>query len=283
MMVHVTKDSGVRDYWTFSWLRFPAGYAFEERAIHPPSPQIKLDPKRRELLIAEKRGIPSPDIYHPLEDVPGISRIFSEVRTPSAALAFANEYGTLGFDRVPRFLLRHDSDGGERVMDWLHEAQRLRNLYTLLDLCASGDQRELSKMVHWGAGSVMVSFSKTIKRAIAHSGKNTQWLKRWKHGDPFGPSKLFIAEEYNSQIDQMASPLLLLDLKSDLRPHISPTCLLGAIWLEFGEVASGVRKQIPCEYCGRIMDVTGLNRNKRVHKNCSLRVRMARYRQGLKG
>lgn len=79
---------------------------------------------------------------------------------------------------------------------------------------------------------------------------------------------------------QMASPMLLLDAKGDLRPYNSAASLLGALWLEFGQVASGVRKQIPCESCGQWMDVTNNRSHKRKHANCSLREKMARYRRG---
>ena len=287
MRVHITKDGGVADYWTFTWARWRDGYQFEERAIRPKVvygdsrvPRIE-QPKRLLLSLAAPRA--NPEVYHPLDDSPGISREFSAVETPEDALRFANTYGLLGLGDVPRMQLGHDMDGAEQVFYWLEEAQRLRHVYRLSDLCQSKDVRGLGKMIYWTRGSVTVTFPNGIKRVIVHSGKNSQWLNVWKRGDVFGPAKLFIAEEYNAQIHQMASPLLLLDSRGELKPHSSPACLLGAIWLEFGEVASGVRKQTLCEYCGRMMDVTNNRSDKRVHKKCSLRERMARYRQAQKG
>lgn len=288
MRVHITKDGGVADYRTFTWARWRDGYQFEERAIRPLAPQIKQpDPERKHLLLSLGATKAKPDVYHPLDDAPddspGISREFSAIETPEGALRFANRYGLLGLGYVPRMQLGHDMEGAEQVFYWLEEAQRLRHVYRLLDLCQSKNVRGLGKMIHWTRGSVTVTFPNGIKRAVVHSGKNSQWLNVWKRGDVLGPAKLFIAEEYNSQIDNMASPLLLLDSRSELKPHISPASLLGAIWLEFGEVASGVRKQTVCEYCGLVMDVTNNRSHKRVHDNCSLRVRMARYRQAQKG
>jgi hypothetical protein len=285
MRVHLTKDGGVADYRTFTWARWRDGYQFEERAIRPKvvyggAPRIE-QAKRLLLSLAATRA--DPEVYHPLDDSPGISREFSAIKTPEDALRFANRYGLLGLGYVPRMQLGHDMDEAEPIFYWLEEAQRLRHVYKLSDLCQSKDVRGLGKMIYWARGSVTVTFPHGIKRAVVHSGKNSQWLNVWERGDVFGPAKLFIAEEYNSKIDQMASPLLLLDSRSELKPHISPASLLGAMWLEFGEVASGVRKQTVCEYCGLVMDVTNNRSHKRVHDNCSLRVRMARYRQAQKG
>jgi hypothetical protein len=288
MRVHLTKDGGVADYWTFTWARWKDGYQFEERAIRPSPPRINQpNTERKRLLLSLAATKAEPEVYHPLNDYPGISLAFSAIETPENALRFANEYGLLGLGYVPRMQLNHDAHEAEQVSYWLEEAQRLRHVYSLSDLCQSKDVRGLGKMIHWTRGSVTVTFpngiKRAIKRAIVHSGKNSQWLNVWKRGDVFGPAKLFIAEEYNSQIDQLASPLLLVDSRGDLRPHSSPACLLGAIWLEFGEVASGIRKQAVCEYCGRVMDVTTNRSHKRVHDNCSRRVRMARYRLAQKG
>ena len=285
MRVHLTKDGGVADYRTFTWARWRDGYQFEERAIRPKvvyggAPRIE---QRKRLLLSLAATKAFREDYHPLDDSPGISREFSAIETPKDALQFANEYGLLGLGEVPRMQLGQDMDGAEQVFYWLEEAQRLRHVYRLSDLCQSKDVRGLGKMIYWTRGSVTVTFPNGIRRAIVHSGNNSQWLNVWKRGDVFGPAKLFIAEEYNSQIDKMASPLLLLDSRSELKPHISTASLLGAIWLEFGEVASGVRKQTVCEYCGLVMDVTNNRSHKRVHDNCSLRVRMARYRQAQKG
>lgn len=268
MRVHVAKDEGVRDYRTFTWARWRDGYQFEERVIRPWPP----DPLRKHLLLSRTTPKAQPELYRPLDDSPGISREFAAIETPEGALRFANTYGLLGSNDFPRI----DRHGAELVSDWLMQAQRLRQVYRFWDLCESKDIRGLGKMIRWTSGSVTITFDDMFRIWSPLPSLNT-----YKRGDVVGIAKLFIVEEYNSRMDQMASPILLLDLQGKLKPHISPGSLLAAIWLEFGELASGVRKQAACESCGRVMDVTGNRSHKRIHTNCSLRLRMARYRKKL--
>jgi hypothetical protein len=220
-------------------------------------------------------------VYYPLEVESGISRRFASLSDPEGVLTFANAYGLLGFEEVRQLqAYREEVDkNGERVGEWLMKAQQLRRLFEVWDLVQAGNERKLRRIIQWSPHGVSARFPE-IKpgHVIADAVRNTAWIDRWKPGDVIGPAKLFLVDQFNQNMGQMASPILLLDAKGTLRPYNSPTSLLSAMWLEFGQVASGVRKQILCESCGQWMDVTNNRSHKRKHANCSLREKMARYR-----
>src|SRR5262249_45675160 len=134
---------------------------------------------------------------------------------------------------------------GERVQDWLMQARRLKRLYQIWDLLEADNKNELGHIIRWDTNGVIALFPEVnplgehTGTAIAHGIRNIDWLKRWKPGDVIGPAKLYLVDQFNENMHQMASPMLLLDAKGALRPYNSPASLLAALWLEFGQVASG--------------------------------------------
>lgn len=286
MRVHRTKDAGIPDYWHFDWLRWKGGYAIEWKTpmAVPPSllenhPDLKLP------FVVLRRGAEQGEVYQPLEQEPGISREFAELAHPDMVIAFANRFGLLGLDEVPRLhaYRQETRKRGENVNLWLKEAAALKRAYLIWDLCEAQNARNLRDVIRWSDDGVIAVFPDGTSLGVAdHGALNPGWLKIWKRGDVFGPARLLIAEQFNEHMRQMASPMVLINSKGGFRPHSAPASLLGALWLEFGELITGVRKQAPCELCGKLMDVTENRSHKRMHSHCSLRLRMARYRRSQK-
>ncbi len=278
MRVHLPKDTGPTNYYKFPWIRYRCGFRLERRLPRSTSPLKPHDdnPIERLYLTAdEEKGTPS-EIYYPLEEHPGLARKFAEISDPDAVLQFAVQYGVLGLDG-----LGQDS-GDEDVMMWLLEASQLRRALGVWDLLDSKDMPGLREIFKWKDKSVIARFPNSKATRWITSPGNQRWLQVWKPGDVIGPAKLFLAEEFNRVMNVMASPTILLDAKGNFKTYSVPVSLLAAMWLEFSEIVTGVRKLQPCELCGRLMDVTDNRRHKRMHDNCSLRLRMARYRRAQK-
>lgn len=294
MIVKSTRNTGATDYWHFKWLRFPGRFVIGVRGA-------TREPLCREYQAITLTQGAEAQVYFPLKDEPGISRAFSELSDASAALGFANRFGELGLVGVGRFQERYNSlptearPFGEDIRDWLFEARKLHRLYRVWDALRDEDHAELRRIIRWEHskkyGVVVTAVFPETETAIANAGTNTHWLGSWRRGDVVEPAKLYLAEQFNGNMYGMASPMLLLDTKGRLdkdahavlRPYNSTTSLLGALWLEFGQLASGVRKQLPCESCGKVMDVTSNRSHKRKHDSCSNREKMARYRKAQRG
>jgi hypothetical protein len=253
MKVHQIRNTGATDYWRFPWIRQKAH-------------GIRQKGKGRFTEFVCWIDQPNPDVYYPLEENPGISREFASLRNSSDVLEFANAYGLLGLEKVPGTPKVVDP-GEEPVRRWLSAAAQLKYAYLLLDSIASNDERELAKMIRYRPGENIFT---------------AKLPTRWKPGELIDVAKRLIAEDFNQRMTGMASPALLLDAAGSFRSYNSPSSLLAAVWLEFGQIASGARKQMICESCGKWMDVTENRTNKRKHDNCSLREKMARYRKSLK-
>ncbi len=284
MHVLLRKNAGATDYWRFPWLRRKGRYSAEWKppilhaALLERYPDLKYPFLRAPELAPE-------EVYYPLEETPGISRQFAELQTVDEVLAFANTYGLLGLEGVPRYRgHQYEIDAnGENIKDWLLEANEIKQTYEVWDLMAEGVQslRQIIVANEQGAPFILPkSFSE-------HSpGKPSFAQKRALHLKPERVLSLgrdFILDRYNQKMIQMASPMLLVDSKGAFHSYNRPSSLLGAFWLEFGEIVSRTRRQILCESCGKYMDVTENRRHKRKHDRCVLREKMARYRSAKRG
>jgi hypothetical protein len=227
-------------------------------------------------------------VYYPLEDESAISRQFAALQDPDDVLAFANQFGLLGLEDVPRYRRQYDEihKNGEMVSDWLGEAYELRDMYEVWDAVVDADANTLRGLFVWG-GMAPPDFRwtpKCVPVLVPKAGRKRVNQDRFpairlEREELLRKSRMFIAERFNRKMNGMASPTLLLDLKGGLHPHSQPASLLGALWLEFGRVASGVSRQIICKICKRWMDVTQHRKDKRVHASCLEREKKAHYRE----
>jgi hypothetical protein len=276
MRVLITKQAGATDYWRFPWLRC------EDRCLLEWKPALAQEDRDLVMrFVKAPRG--SWYTYYPLETEAALSRQFAAVQDADGVMAFANQYGLLGLEGVPRYRRQYDEINkiGERVDDWLGEADELRDIYEVWDAVADADAvpdsdaNTLRALFVWG-GMAPPDFSWTpncVPALVPKAGRKRVNQDRFpairlELEELLRKSRLFIAERFNRKMNGMASPTLLLDLKGGLHPHSQPASLLGALWLEFGHVASGERRQIICEICKRWMDVTQHRKDKRVHTSC---------------
>jgi hypothetical protein len=219
------------------------------------------------------------ELYYPLqskdENGPVISREFAAVKDADDALAFANKFGLLGFDGVPRYRGHRDELdlNGENVMDWLSESSQLRWAYEILDLVQRDELKELRALIVLNEGGVPILF-----RGKPYWKWDQSSVLRLKRDDILRLAKAFIADTFNRKMTGMASPMLLIDGEGVLRSYNSPSSLLGGLWLQFAEFVSGTSKQKMCESCGDWMDVSKNRSHKRKHDRCVWRERTARYR-----
>lgn len=282
----MTRNIGAIDHWRFPWLKFRSPVVVEwVRPEGAYAALASIEPSFRRPILRVTNW-QDPVVYYPLEDKPmgrkqPISRAFADVTTPTVAAEFASEYGLLGFEAAnvaesARNEARETHN--EDVQEWLNEARALKRAYGLYDFWADANAKELRKIIQWRNGCVFAKFPEGSV-PIVHGPINSDYLKVWKKGDVLEPAKLFIVEEYNRHLQSSASPMLLLDAHGNFLPYSQPASLLAALWLEFGEVVTGRRRQITCRICKGIMDVTSNSRNKETHDQCSLKLRMARWRK----
>jgi hypothetical protein len=288
MRLLTTKNTGATDYWHFPWFRYPGECKLEWKAPIFMASLLRENPGLKMPFI--RRPEMQPEIYYPLEINPGISREFSELKDLDGACAFANKFGVLGLESVPRYAgcLEELHTNGENVNDWRSEATQLKQVYEVWDLAAcdgASDRKSVIEAVR-GLREIVTLNEQGCPILLPKAGHlkeprgSRSSVGSLKQNVLFGLAKQFIAERFNHRMVQMASPALLLDAKGNLRPYNVPASLLAALWLEFGQLASGVKKQKLCESCGRWMDVTGCRSDKRKHRNCIHRETMARYRAG---
>ena len=213
-----------------------------------------------------------PEFYEPMK-IPELVFEFAKVETADQALAFANEYGPLGFvpvlahvgmnfkkwgvpSWVDPALFEKFSDLGpdllaEPLRDWLGEASGLRFALQAWDALEARDY--------------------AVIRRILPS------LRR----QPFPHIKEWFVNFVNFHLVSGTETFLCLDSHGHPEPHTTPINLKTALWLQVSQIMTGITEIRPCAICGEMMDVTGNTRRKRVHAACSLRERMKRYRSKL--
>src|ERR1035437_3045864 len=244
MRVKLTTDRGATDYKRFAQTRCKERY---EIVGAPPIARAGLLELYPHLKLPFLKPLASTadlqEVYYPLEDAPGISRKFAQLRTVEDVLQFANTYGLLGLEEVRRFEGHREEilKVGEGVNLWLGEAAQFARLYSVWDSvnsrcswhparaatncrgCASVSERELRKIIKWQRPNFVTVRFPDAEHVIASNAQNTSWFGKWKVGEVLGPAKLYLIEQYNTNMFGSASPILLLNAKGEMRPHISTT------------------------------------------------------------
>ena len=93
------------------------------------------------------------------------------------------------------------------------------------------------------------------------------WLRRWNKFDELTESERRTLDQ-DADFIASAGPL-------SLGPKFSPTCLIGALWLELAVGLSGNKSYGTCEHCGMPFEIATMARKKRF---CSLACKQAEYR-----
>jgi hypothetical protein len=288
----------------FDWFVFGDGFKLEEK---------NFAGIRHMLLVPKNEGKPL-SWYRPLEECKTLFDDFSRIDSPDKIVEFANRFGWLGLSfPSPGYRNRFDARRGvpddddalgEQITDWQTHINEMKVVLAVLDLVNANNSEGLSKFIQWDANGV-IRLSCRIngdqvtgckerpkwgpnrrpgdawrQEVIVASHQGQQYLPLWKRGESLGPAKVFLSMTVDRALRNQVSPRLVLDPSGSLRPYIYPSSLLAAIWLQVYRHAICETKIRRCEICHARMDVTDNRTHKRVHENCSLRVRMQRYRSG---
>jgi hypothetical protein len=277
----------------FVWFRFTAGFVWETSQSDKSAVTHQLVPVDR--LVTQE--------YLPLRDNTLLFDRFSRLeRSCEAVRGFADSYGWLGLRQYINTLSGREAQWpGERFSDWCEHMNEMLTAVELIDLIHAEDGTTLREFIEWNAEGSAVRFRAKISRKGRISGnvggpsrhRDEQWywdeiiadaihdhvtLSHFKAGDLFGPAKALIASIINRRLYKQVSTGLVLDRAGQLRPYFAPTSLLAAMWLQCYDHVVGARLYRRCEICGKRMDVTEHQTNKKVHDQCSRRERMRRWR-----
>lgn len=283
--------------WSFQWQRNRYGHRVVQETIKINDGDHGFSTREESLIVPKTNRLEGNDVlpvdscsldfeaYLPFNEENGISVSFSQLHSEDDVLKFADKYGLLGLEHVRRHRNLVDFYWiAERVDMWLDEAETLRNVYEVSEILRTQDERRLKKVVCWeDDGTVLAKFPRRNSERhrelfITRKAGDRSWLKDRRYRDPFAPAKLFLANEFNGNMAELASPTLRLDSMGRIQPYTEPTCLLSAIWVELEGLITGLRRRLRCEVCRHWLDVTDKRSDKRMHDKCSHRRKMARYR-----
>jgi hypothetical protein len=286
-------NRGPGSYWKFDWMRWAPGcIQLENLSFRDRSWPVERSIVGQFLVLREEKGS---SLYHPTVECPALCREFGSIRTVNDALGFANKYGLIeGGDVNHEFgsaYYRRKIIEGASVCEcaarWLSESGRMRTVLAFIDLLQPGYERELELNVRWvsSADRTQVLFRNESgdwsRMPISYDFVESRELKK---GDVARAARMFVVQQINRGLLGNVSAMVLLNRDGSIQPFAAPDSLLAAMWLQAGELATGVRIKNICSICGGVLELTNKNRkHKRVHDSCSLRERVRRYREKKSG
>jgi len=237
--------------------------------------------------------------YEPLAD-PELYLRFAEIDSDELLLKFANTQGWL--------LEPTDLDGAwcEPLSTWHFQINKCRavlDTLELLDAWASNDEgndrgaamRALAGRIRWSTvgaetdgrpGNLEKTPREKARRLAVYEYQGFKQFIRpltpgvqFIPGDVVEPARAFVAQVINWELRGRASIAIHAGANGALEQRIAPSNLLGAIWLQAFQQATKRTRVRRCDICRKRMDITEHRRNKTVHTSCSLRRRMAKYRE----
>jgi hypothetical protein len=228
-------------------------------------------------------------LYSPLEEYPGMFFEFAEARTTKDVLNFANKYGLIfgGFfdpygERGELRLVKHDASGIEDPDNFLFWSRNMRRIIELYKWIQTGEPQEVGDRIIWENGNVYFYTADKIPVPAFESmqegdfyclaGVEKPWFNNaysdWFDGEKDGPARLIVQYNVNDRL-RKAHLALASDNKDEFKPYILPISLYDALWVQLFQWITGIQKFIPCEICGRMMELTEQNRtSKRAHDSC---------------
>lgn len=246
--------------------------------------------------------------YFPFKSTPQLFRLFRDLPLDGdSILSFANRYGWIGeTGRV---------DDGKNlwipavsVHHWQKEIQTMIVSQHLWDCIQRDDRNILRQYFVWDRTSFDVRLSLGIhdRQILSKSSPSMlpegqmpggthpfrtfeQWLITstnadvlkaigWNRGDVLGPARLTVMNLVNPRLAAYCHPHLYLDKRGKPVGHLTPVNLLGCIWLQFYLTMIGRLKLRLCTVCKKEIDVSESRSTRKMHKQCSKRERMQRYR-----
>lgn len=201
---------------------------------------------------------------------------------------FASRYGRLGGGfGVP---VGPEGSIGEPLMAWYNEIARLQELVELWRAARGIDSRiALDRVIRWRGNYAVAYVSPESSKkygfrrsaVIASAEFQPEVLSSLKPGDCVRPAWLFLQESVNATLrDLNVCPKLLWnrsDRAGELGFYLSPSSLLGGMWLQFAYAIARDPKFGRCGQCRRWFEFTNGKRSDA--KYCGDACRSRAYRE----
>lgn len=278
-----------------------AGHAWTKGHAEGASPGAR----RRRYLVA--RG--TQRAYRPLEAFPALFRAFAGTAPDEVGVkAFADKFGLLGGDVSEAI---HESRAGqeplligEPLAAWTAEILAMRAALRLWDMSRAGDVHGLAHHVVWGTGKPPRTKPKLTPAqqvmAYAGSGRGAVTVVTdelgarvvyhptapaiggasppWPDGDLAGPALDYVQREINEHLHDRVEPRLLWSPdRARLELRITPTCLAGAVWLQFARAVATGKSYRQCAVCASWYEV-GQRAARTTRRYCSNACRLRAHR-----
>jgi hypothetical protein len=204
-----------------------------------------------DLILTLREGAFPPQPYRPLEDCPGLFRTFADLeQTPEAALAFANQYGSLLHTSRHRALEGPKLDvllPPECFHDfWQKEIHGLTRLVSVWDACQAGNASAVRRLLgDWGKNS----WPRILKREKIQPA---DWVARGNFYLAVQLSAKLRGIRYLKHLPSEPAILPLLKLDEHHHPRLTaePNALIHALYLQFAQAIDGDRQFRRCLVCG---------------------------------
>jgi hypothetical protein len=203
------------------------------------------------------------EFYMPLQEFPGLFHSFSEVNpTEKEILRFVSQYGQLA------------NIVAENRLDFLSEQIALvHESVALWNALKSQDSAFLETRVLWDDDGVRFRTEQGRIEMIAPA--NTDFITRFKVGDPIQPAWHYLLRIVNAELQGRVSPRLLIctEAKKDTRMNafrlfLVPGSLIGAIWLQLAAAVDGKKEFRRCQGCEKWIGISP-DHSRRNRKFCS--------------
>jgi hypothetical protein len=220
---------------------------------------------------------------------------------PEAILSFANQYGWLGLKEPGK-----TTEGvclGESFRNWDIERRELKMAFQVWEWIQNKATGKLKEHIIRDKGEVSFQYYVIGEDEItgdeekawreAYSRKEVVLFECYTSllggkeafrifndpNDCILPAKYFLATLTASKLQSNLIAIPLVTQEDNFKFHLRATTLLQTLWFQFFRFLTGDVKFRRCEICGDLMDVTNYRENKRVHDDCSRKIRNQRYWQ----
>ena len=243
--------------------------------------------------------------YQPLVDHKELFQIFALTQpSRSGILAFANKYGELKSRNQAvlevsesrqvmaqlgkRFysdnILRSTIDmvaGYEKsiladpLSVWIEQIDEMYFAFEIWSSLNKRDEERLKGFFSWRGDSIEVRHPRHSGVVFIQILSPRLGGPRITHGDLLQAARLYLTDLITRNMNGLVSPQLLPSegfQAATLR--IVPTCLIGAMWLQFAQAVDRTRSYKQCEACGKWFDVSDRFGARADKKTCDVTCRM---------
>ena len=269
----------------FSWKVSEAGYEWKKGVDSKPH--------------LFERNIPGKGswIYRPMIEYPGLFREFAGLEGKQAILEFANRYGVL----FNRYSLNDSiaekgsyrsvgASSGTAFKVWEREIEDMRILVSLWDTTNQNRISDLKQIVAWIDGQAEYrirtpkhySYGSLTLLGVPHYFREGDLLLPARHALQWEINKRLSDEFTESEVYKIGCvPRVVWNADGSQTLTIKPPNLLGAMWLQFAQFASGTYELKRCPGCGRYFQAGKGARRRADAITCSDACRQRKKRESL--